>query len=81
MTQEIIKEFVFKTNKPETKIEAVHFRKFKVDIKTLLKEGNSKIKVLEKFRDYAFFISDHTPEEEEKLIIFIKDNKTVNNYL
>ncbi len=69
------KEIVIKVGKPETDIEIQSFKQFRLDLKVLLKKG--KIKVVEKFRDFTFTLSECTIEEEQKVSVFIKENKTV----
>jgi hypothetical protein len=69
------KEIVIKVSKPESDAEIKDFKQFRLDLKVLLQKG--KIKVVEKFRDFTFTISEYTTEEEQKVAVFIKENKTV----
>ena len=68
-------EIIIKVIKPESDTEIQCFKKFRLDLKTLIKKG--KVKVVEKYRDFTFTISDPSKEEEQKVSVFIKENKTV----
>lgn len=69
------KEIIIKVIKPESDTEIQYFKKFRLDLKVLIKKG--KIKVVEKFRDFTFTITDASKEEEQQVANFIKENKTV----
>ncbi len=69
------KEIIIKVGKPESESEIAYFKQFRNDLKVLIKKG--KVKVVEKFRDFTFTITDATKEEEQKVAVFIKETKTV----
>ncbi|MGZ3899738.1 MAG: hypothetical protein ACXVNM_08190 [Bacteroidia bacterium] len=69
------KEIIIKVSKPESEVEIQSFKQFRTDLKGLLNKG--KIKVVEKFRDFTFTITEATTEEEQKVAAFVKENKTV----
>ncbi|MBA3665602.1 MAG: hypothetical protein H0W61_15555 [Bacteroidetes bacterium] len=69
------KEIVIKVSKPESEIENQSFKQFRADLKALLSKG--KIKVVEKYRDFTFTITECTTDEEQKVANFVKENKTV----
>jgi len=69
------KEIVIKVGKPETESEIQYFKQFRIDLKVLLTKG--KMKVVEKFRDFTFTITECTKDEEQKIAVFVKENKTV----
>ncbi|MCW3077682.1 MAG: hypothetical protein JWO32_2291 [Bacteroidetes bacterium] len=69
------KEIIIKVSKPEGDTEIQSFKQFRTDLKALLKGG--KIKVVEKFRDFTFTITECTTDEEQRVATFVKENKTV----
>ncbi len=69
------KEIIIKVGKPESEAEIQYFKQFRIELKVLIKKG--KIKVVEKFKDFTFTITDATKEEEQKVAVFIKETKTV----
>ena len=69
------KEIVIKVGKPETENEIQDFKQFRTKLKVLLSKG--KIKVVEKYRDFTFTISESTKEEEQKIAAFLKESKRV----
>ncbi len=69
------KEIVIKVGKPETDMEIKCFKQFRLDLKVLLTKG--KMKVVEKFRDFTFTITECTKDEEQKIAVFVKETTTV----
>jgi hypothetical protein len=69
------KEIIFKVSKPESEMEIQSFKKFRNDLKGLL--GKGKLKVVEKYRDFTFTITDCTPDENQKVSVFVKETNTV----
>lgn len=68
-------EIIIKVGKPESDQEIQSFKTFRTELKELLKTG--KIKVVEKFRDFTFTLSNCTTDEKQKVSSFIKENKTM----
>ena len=70
-------EIIFKNSKPDNTEEILHFRQFKLELKNLLKEGKSKTRVVEKFKDFTFTVSDYSSGEKQKIAVFLKETKIV----
>ena len=70
-----MKEIVIKVSKPESEAEIQNFKEFRASLKVLIKKG--KIKVVEKFQNFTFTITDPTKEEEQKIAVILKETKTV----
>ena len=71
------KDIIFKLGKPGTKEEVQNLKQFRVNLKAFLNAKRGKIKVIEKFKDYTVTIYDCAPHEEQRIAIFLKENKTV----
>jgi hypothetical protein len=69
------KEIVIKVGKPESPVEIQCFKQFRLDLKVILTKG--KMKVVEKFKDFTFTITEFTKDEEQKIAVFVKETKTV----
>lgn len=63
-------EIIFNIEKPQTKQELEDFRLFKKDIKALLKKG--KLKVIERYSDFAFIIISYNSDENKIISQFLK---------
>jgi hypothetical protein len=63
-------EIVFNIEKPVTEKELQDFRLFKKEIKLLLKKG--KLRVVEKFKDFAFVIINCSTDEKNNISTFLK---------
>ena len=71
------KEIIFKLGKPETNQEFLDFKQFVNDLKVFLKPKRGRVKFDEKVKDFTFRVLDRTTEEEERITVFLKENKTV----
>ncbi len=64
------REITFNIEKPYTEKEIADFKTFRIELKSLIKKG--KLKVVEKFKVFAFIITDFTVEEKASVTAFLK---------
>lgn len=66
----MMNEMKFNLEKPEDAQGTEDFKTLKTEIKALLTKG--KLKVVEKFRVFAFIITDPSPEERKSVTAHLK---------
>lgn len=64
------REMTFTIEKPYSEQEIIDFKAFRIELKSLIKIG--KLKVVEKFKVFAFIITDYSTEEKESVGAFLK---------
>jgi hypothetical protein len=67
-------EITFKVDKPSTEQEIKNFKLLKADLKVLLKKG--KLKVVEKYANFTFSITDYTADEQKKINEILKKQQS-----
>jgi hypothetical protein len=71
----MMNEMKFNLEKPDDEKGIEDFKIFKAEIKTLLTKG--KLKIVEKFRVFAFIITDPSPEERKNVTTLLKKREIV----